>query len=105
MLEVSFTIRRRFSPSYPLCAPWVVWSLKQRTWRRKTLPQAGPVARTLFEVLQVPELYQGVAIVIVGYVNPLIFGQGVLHPGPLIPPIRVLCNRPCDGGEGVLAPS
>lgn len=64
-----------------------------------------PPELTLFEVLQVPELHQGVAIVIVGHINPIVLGQGVLHPGPLVPPIRVLGCRPCDCRKRVLAPS
>lgn len=74
-------------------------------WGREGAAWVGSLSRTLFEVLQVPELYQGVAVVIVGYVNPLILGQGVLHPGPFIPPVCVLGGWPRDGGESVLAPS
>lgn len=72
---------------------------------KEETPGAAPISHTLFEVLQVPELYQGVAVVIIGYINPLILGQGVLHPGPFIPPICVLSGWPRDCGEGVLAPS
>lgn len=45
---------------------------------------------TLFEVVQVPELHEVVAIVIVSDVDLGILGQGILHPGTLIAPITVL---------------
>lgn len=45
---------------------------------------------TLLEVVQVAELHQVVAIVIVSYIDLGVFSQGILHPGSLIAPITML---------------
>lgn len=58
---------------------------------------------TLLEVVEVPELHQGVPIVVIGDVDPLLPGQGILHPGSLVAPVGVLGGGPRDGGQRVLA--
>lgn len=57
---------------------------------------------TLLEVLQVAELHQVVAIVIVGYIDLGILGNWVLHPGSFIPPVAVMFLRQLYGGDGAL---
>lgn len=57
---------------------------------------------TLLEALQVPELHQVVAIVIVGYIDLGIPGNRVLHPGPFVPPIAVMFLWQFYGGYGAL---
>lgn len=58
---------------------------------------------TLLEIVKVPELHQCVPIVVIGDIDPLLLGQGVLHPGSLIAPVGVLGGGPRDGGQRVLA--
>lgn len=52
---------------------------------------------TLLEVVQVAELYQVVAVVIVGDVDLGVFSQGILHPGSLVASITVLLLWLLDG--------
>lgn len=91
--------RPRPRPSRPPPPPRVRW----RGLGTGGLARDQP--RTLLEVFQVPELHQRVAVVVVGHVDALVLGQGVLHPGPFVPPVRVLRGGARDRGQGVLAPS
>lgn len=56
----------------------------------------------MFEVVQIAELHQAVPIVVVGDIDPVIFGSRVLHPGPLMAPIAVMPHRRVYGPEGAL---
>lgn len=58
--------------------------------------------RTLFEVVQVTELHQVVAIVIVSDVDLGVFSQWVLHPGALVSPITVVLLRLLNGRKSPL---
>lgn len=51
------------------------------------------ILHTLFKVVQVPELYKVVAVVIVGDVDFGVLGGGILHPRALVPAITVLFHR------------
>lgn len=53
----------------------------------------GGPCLTLLEILQVPELHQVVAVVIVGDVDLGVLGDGVFHPGPLVPAVAVMLLR------------
>lgn len=55
------------------------------------------MVRTLFEVIQVTELHQVVAIVVISHVDLGVLSQRILHPGSLIAPITVLFLRLLNG--------
>lgn len=59
--------------------------------------------KTLSEAVQIPEFHQGIAIIIVGDIDSLIFGNWILHPSTFIPPIGILNYWPSNSGQSVLA--
>ena len=56
----------------------------------------------MLEVFQVAEFHQAVSIVVIGDIDPVIPGSGVLHPGSLMAPIAVVSHRGVHGPEGAL---
>lgn len=67
---------------YDLSLGLIVWQLGHC---KKT-----QLKHTLLEVVQIAELHQVVAVVIVCDIDLGVFSQGILHPGSLVAPITVL---------------